>query len=178
MVPLHTLPAGLARLGLRLGAADLQELSRQLLGGRPHEDFVRWEGWLAVFSEAGEAVERINIETPSTGESSAASRRRRLTLSRLLVALRHSVGAGGREGLTDASKRVTAWFAARDPSRSGRVPIATMSEGLRAHGVIVSDADAALAAAEIDPRGGGSAVDYEKLGALLREPIESCPMPS
>ena len=46
------------------------------------------------------------------------------------------------------------------------------SSSSSAHGVIMADNDAALAAAELDPQGGGRVIEYAKLIDLLKAPAE------
>ena len=164
---------------------------------------VIWEGWKAFFTMQGQpawevcrpdrrpAMRHLRARlTPSFSHSllshspyvtapcppcgspqdSAAERKRRLTLQRLIESLRNALGGDAR--------RLISWFAARDrPNPTGRVSFSEFVAGLRAHGVLLSDADAALAAVEIDPVGGGTSLAYAKLTELLAPRYVACQMP-
>jgi hypothetical protein len=161
-LPLSRLPGSLARIGLNLGDDDMLGLADLLLGSRRGVDeTISWEDWSRVFGGVG----------PHATDGAVTERRRRLTLGRLEASVRHAVGA-------NAPQRFMAWFAARDVQRSGRVGLSTFVQGLQAHGVFLSESDAALSIAELDPRGGGATLEYAKLGALLAEGPAGLPMPS
>ena len=154
---------GLRRLGLHLGEDDLRELVDALVTDSGHGlPIVRWETWHGFFASG----------VPGWADS-AAERRRRLVLQRLLGALQ-----GGAQGGGDATHRLVSWLAARDGRRTGRVSVPEFCAGLRANGVLVADADAALAAVEIDPEGGGTTLAYMLLPSLVASNRAACPMPS
>lgn len=150
---------GLRRLGLDLGEDDFHELVCALASDDEHGPVIRWDAWQGFFAGG-----------VPLWENSAAERRRRLTLNRLLGALQSALG---RDII-----RLVRWFAVRDIRRTGRVSIADFCSGLRANGVLIADADAGLAAVEVDPQGGGVTLDYTKLSSLMGEGRTSCPMPS
>lgn len=148
VVPARGLEAGLVRLGLNLGGEDLAALTQALTGQSGGGGVVSLGQWEDFFRGVLPAW-----------EDSADERHRRLTLAKLSRALLQTVN-----GDTTALLR---WYAARDTARNGKVPIDVFRAGLRAHGMIVSDADSLLAAQGMDPAGGGRMVEYGRLPAYM-----------
>ena len=173
-LPTDQLAEGLQRLGVPLGGDDLS-LLLQLLASRENAPqqaegaaapgLVSWECWRDFWGAL----------LPDWADS-AAERRRRLTLTRLRQALSQPSAGGGRG--SSASLPLVGWLAARDRMRNGRVPLDIFLAGLKAHGILLSNDDAQLAAAELDPKGGGTSLAYAQLDSLLRTPPNACPMPS
>ena len=171
---------------------DFNELVELLAtsDSRTGERVVLWQNWQHFLSASQPGW-----------EDSAAERKRRLTLQRVLQSL----------GGDRSAAALVRWFQARDRQRSGRVTFAEFCAGLRANGVILSEvhagprtaalapgpvaspcphqstsprtssivqADAQLAAVEMDPLGGGTSVAYGSLARLLNEGSTRMPMPS
>ena len=148
VVPARGLEAGLIKLGLTLGAEDLSALTQALTGQSGGVGVVSLSQWQDFFRGALPAW-----------EDSADERHRRLTLAKLARTVLQAVN-GDLMGLLR-------WYAARDTVRNGKIPIDVFRAGLRAHGVIVSDADSLLAAQGMDPAGGGRTVEFAKLPAYM-----------
>ena len=77
-----------------------------------------WESWLGFF---GSSAPRW--------EDSAAERKRRLTLNRLLQSLSASIGSEPQR-----AARLVRWFETRDAQRSGRISFDDFCLGLRVNG--------------------------------------------
>ena len=97
---------------------------------------------------------------PGGAHARRVEEERQLTLTRLTRALLTALGGSG--------ANLRRWLAARDGGGTGRVPLEVFRAGLRAHGVLMSDADVLLVAAELDPDGGhGRIVAYTLLPMAL-----------
>ena len=152
----EALAAGLARLGIPLPSSDAALLVSLMAGDGAAA--VVWEDWSAFFDG---------------GDGGAAKAK----VSRRLRALAAQVGAhadaleehcASQDGLPAGA---TPGVPPPSPSRrrrTGAVPVAVWKEGLQRCGVLLSDADYAQCAIEIDPAGGGKQLRYAGLADVLR----------
>jgi hypothetical protein len=137
------LAAGLQRMSLAPGTADAAALASMLCGG---VSGLGWTQWSAFLSEGEEEVP-------------PAERRRRLTVTRQLGAMKATLGRHARALETELR-------AADDGS--GVVPLPAFALAVQRCGVLMAPQDYARVALHLDPDGGGRWVRYGPLLAELR----------